>query len=484
MQTGIVYLVGGGPGDAKLITVKGREAIEKADVIVYDRLVNPKLLEYARQDCEIIYGGKLPKHPVMKQEQLNDLLVAKACEGKVVVRLKGGDPGVFGRVGEEAEKLQTAGIDYEIVPGITSGIAAPAYAGIPVTHREFGNSFAMVSAHGNNGRDQPAVDWESLKGIDTIAFYMGIANLPHICKNLIDQGKSPDTPVILIQWGTYTRQKSLQGTLSTIAERAAAEEFKNPAIILVGDIVDLRSKINWFERKPLFGRQILLARTANGESKLAEKLIEHGAEVISYPKWKSTPASIDSDLLHKLSSYDSVFFSSPESTACFFRVLVQSELDIRSIQANIHVQSEKSLKLLEDKGIKATISSLEELPVRGLLVVKEVVKGEKSISEDYDVFITNYKQMDEDYSSIFLQTLDTTIFDTVLFPSSASVDTLIKGLENSTVNPEKFLEDKWTSCLGEKTRKTLESKGFQVDLMPEKPTIASYINELQKLSTK
>src|SRR6476620_435269 len=219
MSKGKVFLVGAGPGDIGLITVKGLEVIKQADVILYDRLANPKLLDFASVDCELIYCGKLPDRHTLRQDGINHLLVEKALEGKRVVRLKGGDPGIFGRVGEEAEALANEQIQYEIVPGISSGIAAPLYAGIPVTHRQFGETFAVVTAHDQSKEGKPVLDWKALaSGIDTIAFYMGVANLPYICENLMANGKSPDTPVILIQWGTFSRQKMLEGTLATIAD--------------------------------------------------------------------------------------------------------------------------------------------------------------------------------------------------------------------------------------------------------------------------
>ncbi|MEB1806453.1 MAG: uroporphyrinogen-III C-methyltransferase [Bacillaceae bacterium] len=246
MKNGKVYLVGAGPGDPKLITVRGLECIKTADVIIYDRLANPSLLDYANVRAEFIYCGKLPKHHTLKQEQINELLVAKAEEGKVVTRLKGGDPCVFGRVGEEAEILANHKIPYEIVPGVSSGIAAPAYAGIPVTHRDYGSSFAMVTGHLQN-EENNEVKWNALaNGIDTIAFYMGVKNLPLICNQLILHGKNPSTAVAVIEWGTTERQRTVVGTLTTIEEKAREASISHPAIILVGEIVTLREKIKWY----------------------------------------------------------------------------------------------------------------------------------------------------------------------------------------------------------------------------------------------
>lgn len=249
-RAGKVYLVGAGPGDPKLITLKGVECLREAEVVVYDRLANPALLEHAPESAERIYCGKLPDNHTLQQEAINELLAQKALEGKVVVRLKGGDPCVFGRVGEEAEHLAGYGIPFEIVPGVTAGIAAPAYAGIPVTHRDHGSSFAMVTGHLREDKPELAVDkWSALaKGIDTVAFYMGVGNLPLIRTQLIKHGREPQTPVAIIAWGTLPKQAVVTGTLADIEDRLAENShITNPAIILVGDVVQLRERINWFE---------------------------------------------------------------------------------------------------------------------------------------------------------------------------------------------------------------------------------------------
>ncbi|MGZ0052369.1 uroporphyrinogen-III C-methyltransferase [Brevibacillus gelatini] len=247
---GKVYLVGAGPGDPKLITVKGQECLQKADVVVYDRLANPALLALAPETAERIYCGKLPDHHTMRQESINEVLAEKALEGKVVVRLKGGDPCVFGRAGEEAEYLAARGVAFEIVPGVTAGIAASAYAGIPVTHRDHGSSFAVVTGHLREDKPELAVDkWRALAGgIDTVAFYMGVANLPLIRTQLMKHGRDPQTPVAVISWGTLPQQAVVTGTLTDIEDRLAENShITNPAIILVGDVVKMREKINWFE---------------------------------------------------------------------------------------------------------------------------------------------------------------------------------------------------------------------------------------------
>lgn len=248
MKKGKVYLVGAGPGDPKLLTLYGLECIQKADVISYDRLVNKELLKHAKEDCELIYSGKRPGKHHLIQDEINHLLVDQAMKGKIVTRLKGGDPFVFGRGGEEAEFLARHGISFEVVPGVTAGIAASAYAGIPVTHRDYATSFAMVTGHGRVEKGSEFLNWEALaKGIDTIAFYMGVNNLSNICKNLISHGKKATTPVAVIHWGTTSVQRTVTGTLETIEEIVSKHQISHPSIILVGEVVQMREKIHWFE---------------------------------------------------------------------------------------------------------------------------------------------------------------------------------------------------------------------------------------------
>jgi len=255
---GKVYIVGAGPGDVELMTLKGLRCIKEADVILYDRLINKELLEYAKPNAKLIYCGKQPNRHAMIQDHIHYTLVEYASQGKVVTRLKGGDPFVFGRGAEEAEVLAANGIEFEIVPGVTSGIAAAAYAGIPVTHRDLSSSFAIVTGHMREGK-QDSIKWESLaKGIDTLAIYMGVGNLPYICAQLLKYGKNPSTPVALVYMGTYKEQQTVVGSLETIVEIVETEQIKNPSMILVGEVVNLREKIQWFEKK--LGQERLLKK--------------------------------------------------------------------------------------------------------------------------------------------------------------------------------------------------------------------------------
>ncbi|WP_175638848.1 uroporphyrinogen-III C-methyltransferase [Metabacillus schmidteae] len=242
-----VFLVGAGPGDEELITIKALKCIQQSDVILYDRLVNKEILKHAKKDCELVYCGKLPNYHTMKQETINQFLIKYAKNGKVVTRLKGGDPFIFGRGGEEAEALRMHQIPYEIVPGVSSGIAAAAYAGIPVTYRNLSESVAFVTGHRREGNDEEN-KWESLaKGIDTLAIYMGVGNLPYIQEQLIKHGRNRHTPVAIIQWGTTNVQKTVTGTLEDIYDRVVKEKVTNPSMIIVGEVVKLREQLSWYE---------------------------------------------------------------------------------------------------------------------------------------------------------------------------------------------------------------------------------------------
>jgi len=480
MKPGKVFLVGAGPGDIGLITVKGLEAIKLAEVILYDRLANPKLLEFAPADCQFIYCGKLPDRHTLRQEGINELLVEKALEGKIVVRLKGGDPGVFGRVGEEAAALADAGIDYEMVPGISSGMAAPLYAGIPVTHREHAESFAVVTAHDKSQDGRPVLDWEGLaRGVDTIAFYMGVKNLPFICENLIKYGKPSDTPVILIQWGTFGRQKTLQGTLADISEKVLQAKFSNPSIILVGNVISLREKISWFEKKPLYGRQILLARTGTNPSELAVELMSQGADVIEFPKWRSFRVSVNPRLMEKLPNYKKVLFATPESVEEFFLALRNNKVDIRRVAGEVYGISRKTLKALEAKGFFPQIAA--DMPSEGeLLIVGDDNSLKAYKEESADLWVTHQKQLDEKYWPIFKRMLGEAQVDTVVFPSSASVEPFLEGLKNCEVDADELLQDVQVVSMGKQTLEAVAAAELPSYGMPEQPTKDALVQLLSR----
>ena len=289
-EQGIVHLVGAGPGDPGLVTVRALALIERADVVVHDRLIPRELLRHARPDAELIDVGKRPDDPGIGQDAIGELLVERARAGKRVVRLKGGDPFVFGRGGEEAEGLANAGVPFEIVPGITAGIAAPAYAGIPVTHREEASAVAFVTAHEDPTKPESSLDWKALANFPgTLVFYMGVRTLPGVSARLIEHGRPPSEPVAVIERGTLPGQRVVSATLEEIAERADAEGIRPPALTVVGPVAALRERLAWFERAQLFGRKVVITRARAQASGLATRLAELGAEVVEAPAIRIEP---------------------------------------------------------------------------------------------------------------------------------------------------------------------------------------------------
>ncbi|HUK81291.1 MAG TPA: uroporphyrinogen-III C-methyltransferase [Verrucomicrobiae bacterium] len=334
-KNGKVYLVGAGPGDAGLITVRGVECLQRADVIVYDNLVNPALLRYARHDAELIFVGKTSTKHTLTQDETNALLAAKGSEGKTVTRLKGGDPFVFGRGGEEAEELRRAGIEFEIVPGISSAIAAPAYAGIPVTHRAVATGFMVVTGHEDPTKEEAQVDWEQVaKFFGTRVILMGVERIGKIAEELIAHGAAVDTPVAMVRWGTMGQQQTIQGTLATIGNLAEAAGFKPPAVTVIGEVAKLRERLNWFERRPLFGQRIAVTRSREQASELVRILSELGADVLEIPTISIKPPKKLGPIREAVKSigvYDWLVFTSPNGVDVFFQEFFEIHRDLRDL---------------------------------------------------------------------------------------------------------------------------------------------------------
>ena len=334
-QKGIVYLVGAGPGDAGLLTMRGAELLARADVVVYDALVNPDLLRLAPREAEIIFGGKRAKDHALSQDELNALLVTKGREGKTVVRLKGGDPYIFGRGGEEAEQLSEAGIPFEVVPGISSVIAGPNYAGIPLTHREHNTMVTVFTGHEDPTKPESTLDYQQIAQLPgTKVIVMGTERIKHIAESLISHGMAADTPVGMIRWGTTGRQQSVEGTLSTIADVAEKAKLAAPAVTVIGDVVKLRAKLNWFEHRPLFGQRVVVTRTREQASQLSRQLLELGAEVLEIPTIKIVPPDNKQDLMDALlglGGYDWIVFTSPNGVDAFFDYFFKAFEDLRDI---------------------------------------------------------------------------------------------------------------------------------------------------------
>jgi len=332
---GIVYLVGAGPGDPGLLTLRAKECIEIADVIVYDYLSNAEFLRMARADSERIYAGKKAKDHTLTQDEINALIVAKAKEGKIVTRLKGGDPVLFGRGAEEAAELAAAGIRYEIVPGVSSSIAGPIYAGIPVTHRSHASQLTIFTGHEDPTKPESSLDYAHLaKTPGTRVMLMGVERMMEITQELIKHGASADTPVALVRWATRGNQQTLVGTLGTIAEQVKASGFKAPAVCVIGDVVKERENINWFEDRPLFGKRIVVTRTRHQAGGLTKQLSKLGADVIELPTIKMVePKNLleFGELVQDCYTYDWIVFSSPNGVEAFFKMFYKLYSDARSI---------------------------------------------------------------------------------------------------------------------------------------------------------
>ena len=364
MGEGKVFLVGAGPGDYQLITLRALRCLQQADTVIYDRLADDRLLSFTRRDAELIYVGKSSGQHTMMQTDINALLVKKALEGNAVVRLKGGDPFVFGRGGEEALALAAKNIQFEIVPGITSAIAVPGYAGIPVTHRGIATSFAVITGHENPDKAASTINWDKLAtGVDTLVFLMGVENLEFITKKLIASGRAPNTPAAIIRWGTRPDQTVVTTTVEKAAQDAAAVRVMPPAVFIVGEVVNLRERLTWFDNKPLFGKKIIITRAREQAHRLTDMLQELGAECIEMPSIKIEPLSSYTELdetIGRLTDYQWLVFTSVNGVKYFFERLAYAGGDARRLAtlkiAAIGTGTADSLKRF---GIKADIVPVE-----------------------------------------------------------------------------------------------------------------------------
>ena len=334
-KSGKVYLVGAGPGDLGLVTLRAKECIENADVIIYDHLANPETLGWARDDTEIVYVGKTPGESQVSQQQINSLLIEKAREGKQVVRLKGGDPFVFGRGAEEAQVIADAGIPFEIVPGITSSIAGPAYAGIPMTHRAHNSHVTFFTGHEDPAKTESAIDYAALAKLGgTQVMLMGVERLGSITSEMMKHGVRGDLPVALVRWATTGQQETLTGTLTDIAQKAVANDFTAPAVAVFGEVVALRDKLNWYEKRPLLGKKIVVTRTRKQASALSSKLRALGAHVIELPTIRIEPPSDlrqFAELVQDAHIYDWIVFTSANGVEAFFDIFFKLYDDSREI---------------------------------------------------------------------------------------------------------------------------------------------------------
>ena len=493
-MTGKVYLIGAGPGDPGLFTLRGVECLRQADVVVYDYLANPRLLSYVKPVAELIYVGKKGgEADATSQEEIGRLLIEKALAGKVVARLKGGDPFIFGRGGEEGEELFQAGIPFEVVPGVTSAVAVPAYAGIPLTHRDYASTVAFLTGHQDHSKDDSAIAWDKVaRGIDTLVFLMGVGNLPHIIERLVKAGRPVDTPAAVIQWGTKPEQATVTGTLETIVVLVEARGLGPPAILVVGDVVRLRERLQWFERRPLFGKRILITRAIEQAGDFAELLEAQGAEVVQFPlitfappaTWKPLDRAID-----RLGTYQWVIFTSVNGVEAFFHRLRSLRHDARRLGgARICAIGPATAEALEKQSIipdvipgefraEGVVKALEGHDLQGakvLLPRAEVARDllpselEKrgAMVEVVPAYRTVKTSSDGGLLKEFLR--DRRI-DLVTFTSSSTVTHFVELLQ--TEDLKGLMEGVHVACIGPITAETAERFDLSVDIMPEQYTI-------------
>lgn len=497
---GIVYLVGAGPGHPKLITVKGLRCLHRADTVIYDRLVNPRLLREVREGAELIYVGKAAGQPSVPQEAINALLIEKAREGKMVVRLKGGDPFLFGRGGEEAEALAEAGVPFEIVPGVTSAIAAPAYAGIPVTHRDYTSTFAVVTGHEDPTKEDSDIDWARISGIGTLVFLMGVGNLPLIVEQLIKHGRSPQTPVALVRWGTEPRQETVLGTLADIVEKVQTAKLKPPAVIVVGEVASLREKLRWFDRldrRPLFGRRVLVTRSREQASVLSDRLMELGAEPIEFPLIQIISPEDYSPLdeaIRRLSRYDWIIFTSVNGVRAFVARLKAQGKDIRALgglkicaigPATAAELSRYCLNVdyVPDKYVaEAIVEGMGDVAGQRILlpradVAREVLAVELAkAGAEVDEVVAYRTVLGDSPDADVKDMLLSGEIDIVTFTSSSTVRNFVAMMRHGDLT--EILEGVTVACIGPITARTARELGIKVDVVAEEYTIEGLIKAI------
>lgn len=499
---GMVYLVGAGPGDLGLVTLRAKELIRGADVLVYDYLVHPDLVDWVKSSCEVVYVGKKAGFHSMPQEEIEALLVKHAQAGRQVVRLKGGDPYVFGRGGEEARALAADGIPFEVVPGVTSALAAGAYAGIPLTQRNTSASLVMVTGHEDPTKHELQVDWARLGGLEntTLAIYMGMSRLPDITAQLAQGGLAPDTPAAVVQWASLGRQRSVSGTITDIAEKAADAGLKAPAIVFVGNVVKHQKSVDWFENLPLFGRRVVVTRTRSGNSVLRNKLQQLGAEVIELPLINVVPA-VERDTLvevfTELGMYDWIVFTSANGVRIFFEHFYQAFTDVRSLgllrfacvgdataqeikRHRVAVECQPTIataEALADKLIATgSLDSAKVIAVTGNLnrdiLVRKLEKA-RAIVDTMPLYRTEKLDLSEHAAAHDFRERGA---DAVLFASSSAAKAYADqadalGLADDAIAP-KF------GSMGPQTSATLRELGMSVDFESAEPGLDALIESL------
>ncbi len=499
MKVGKVYLVGAGPGDLGLITQKGLECLAQAEVVIYDRLLDEHLLDSVPPEAERIYVGKTPSEHTKEQTEINQLMVEKAREGKTVVRLKGGDPFILGRGGEEAEALAYNDIPFEIVPGVSSATAVPAYAGIPVTHRGLASSFAVITGHEAQSKGSSSINWEKLAtGVDTLVFLMGMHNLPEIVAKLIEHGRSPDAPVAVIKEGTRPDQKTVVGNLKDIVTKVREHRLNPPAVIVVGEVVKLREKLRWFDDRPLFGKRILVTRARQQASVLSKLLYERGAQPVELPIIDILPVTNTEELnraILNLSQYQWLIFTSVNGVEAFFQRLYDMKLDSRALDGlKIGAIGPATAKTLEARGIvpdyipevytsqgfiaglkSHAISGQRFLLPRADIADKELAQGISQLgAEVHEVAAYRTVPVTEAISQV-KETLSSGQIDVITFTSSSTVSNLMAVFKEE----RPLMNNTKVACIGPKTVDAAKKAGLKVDIVAKEHTIPGLVAAIE-----
>ena len=503
-----VYLLGAGPGDPGLLTLKARDILSRADVVVYDYLANAAFLDFCRADAELIYVGKKGGEHTMGQEEINALLVSRAKAGLTVARLKGGDPYVFGRGAEEAEELLEAGADFEVVPGVTSAVAAPAYAGIPLTHRKYASSVSFITGHEDPGKDSSVHNWEALAaGTSTLVFFMGVKNLEWICSSLIKAGMDPARPAALVRWGTTCEQATLTGTVSTIVDLARQQAFRPPALLVVGEVVTLRNKLNWFEKRPLLGRGVVVTRAREQASDLMQLLQDKGACCYQFPTIAIRPLADTGpvqEAVRHLHEVTWLVFTSVNGVGFFWEQLELAGLDSRALgTCRVAAIGPATAEAIRRKGInpdfvpdryvaESVVQGLLALGVEGKEVLipraetaREVLPEELHKAGARVRVLPVYKTvLAEESAGPILSALDQGKIDFVTFTSSSTVTNFFSLLTPEQLQPYVQSGRVRLACIGPITARTLESFGYQADIVPESYTIPALAQALEDAAAK
>ncbi|HWC09215.1 MAG TPA: uroporphyrinogen-III C-methyltransferase [Solirubrobacterales bacterium] len=492
-RPGIVYLVGAGPGDPGLMTARSLDLIASADVVYYDRLIPPGALTGAREEAELVYVGKQPGVPSVPQEEIGAKLIEAAQGGRSVVRLKGGDPFVFGRGGEEGEALREAGVEFEVVPGITAGVAATAYAGVPVTHRDDASAVAFVTGHEDPDKEESALDWSALAAFPgTLGFYMGVKRLEENANALIAAGRDPEQPAAAIERGTMGGQRTVTATLRTIHEAVALAAVKAPALIVVGPVVERREQLAWLERRPLHGKKVIVTRARAQASGLAKTLRELGAEVVELPAIRIEPRLQAPEVLEAAGAvgvYELICLTSPNGVRLLFEAMTAADLDARALAGvTVAAIGPGTARALAERGVLADvvperfvaeglIEALGDIEVEGARVLVARAAEARDVLPEWlrgrgaqvDV-VALYETVREQPSEEAIAAAEDA--DYVTFTSSSTVTNLTAALG------ERFPRGARVVSIGPVTTETAQEAGLKVDVEAERHDVDGLLQAL------